>query len=163
MIDVEHKTQIVIIREGQVHRRISIPGDKTELVLGRRHGAWVPDVDLGDDSHMSRKHCRVFLSKGKWEIENLSRYGTFVGGRKLSTPEELQPCIPTRTGNTTWALVPSDWLFLHHGDILISAAFLRTVNYALCHCGLPVVKGISVRNIGPTLRGLLLSVFNPGL
>lgn len=140
--------QITILSGAQVLRKIPISAEKTEFVLGRRHGDWAPDANLGDDPQISRKHCRLSFSNGKWIIENLSKYGTLVEGKKIQAPEELRPCNLVRSGNTTWTFVPDDWLFMHYGDLLISGAYSRTISYALCHSGVHVVKEIIVRNMG---------------
>lgn len=61
-------------------RRMQVPPGRP-FVIGRGPTA---DLDL-PGAHVSRTHLVVELSDGRWTITDHSRYGTFAGGRRVTT------------------------------------------------------------------------------
>ncbi len=81
----------------------TLPLSQSPLVIGRS-----PDSALVlDDTFSSSRHARLFPSENQWWIEDLdSTNGTFVNGRRISTPTLLQPGTPIVIGKTTMELRP---------------------------------------------------------
>ncbi|MFT0848153.1 FHA domain-containing protein [Actinomycetaceae bacterium L2_0104] len=81
----------------------TIPLSQSPLVIGRS-----PDSALVlDDTYSSSRHARLFPSENQWWIEDLdSTNGTYVSGRRISTPTLLQPGTPIVIGKTTMELRP---------------------------------------------------------
>lgn len=74
---------LVVLQEGQAVPH-ELSGD--EAVLGRH-----PECQIQLNSNMvSRRHARVFLDAGHWQVEDLgSGNGTFVNGQKIEAPTTL--------------------------------------------------------------------------
>ena len=81
----------------------TLPLSQSPLVIGRS-----PDSALVlDDTFSSSRHARLFPSENQWWIEDLdSTNGTFVNGRRISTPTLLQSGTPIVIGKTTMELRP---------------------------------------------------------
>lgn len=67
---------------------ITLPANKTELIVGRSHKEASPDIDLapygGSKAGVSRRHSRLVQKAGEWFIEDLnSTNGTFINGLRL--------------------------------------------------------------------------------
>src|SRR5437868_4282202 len=65
---------------------------------------WLPDVDLSNDTGVSRRHLEIRRVGGGFEIVDLhSKNGTFLNGERLLPEEahELQPGDRVRLGNET--------------------------------------------------------------
>ena len=65
--------------------------DRTEVLIGRLSPLSAPDLDLGADAAISRKHARIKIEHGQYLIEDLkSTNGTIVNGdaveRAVLTP-----------------------------------------------------------------------------
>lgn len=55
------------------------------IVIGRSSTNNAPDLDLGVDKSVSRKHARIWREDGKFWVEDLgSTLGTYVNGLKRS-------------------------------------------------------------------------------
>ena len=127
---------------------------RSDIVVGRRdlrNDSSKPDFDLNPDPRVSRRHTRLWQANEKWYIQDLtSKRGTFVGDRPIpkAEPVEWVPGSPVVTGETTWTVVPRDWLFVRSGDVIVCGSFAETVSHATCHCGIPLVGPLTARNIG---------------
>ena len=110
-----------------------------------------PDVDLSPDRRVSRDHARVRWQSGEWTIEDrTSKTGTTLDGREIKGqgPVRLAPGTPVQTGGTTWTVIPGDWLFLRHGDVVIYGPCRSTLSYAAFHCGVPPIDRLTAWNVG---------------
>jgi hypothetical protein len=67
---------------------VSLPeGDGAVLILGRGEKA---DILLGD-MHISRRHARLLMRRGRWFVEDLqSTWGTTLNGARVGAPAELR-------------------------------------------------------------------------
>lgn len=127
---------------------------RSEIFVGRSNSARKeddPSLDLTHDFRVSRKHARVWMKKSKWYIEDLgSKHGTRVGGREIKDlgAVELPPGTPVQTGDTTWTTLPADWLFTNWDSVIIFGPCVTGINYALYHCGTPIIGQLTARNLG---------------
>ena len=53
-----------------------------------------------------------------------------------------------RTGKTRWILIPSNWICFKKDPLVVWASCVRAVNYALYHCGTPIVGELHAMNSG---------------
>ena len=136
---------------GRVHK---FNLSRNEIRIGRPYPTEPhtnPELSLESDDHVSRHHARVVRIKNKWFIVDLgSKYGTFVDGREIQGcgSVELPPCVPVVTGETTWTMVPNGWLHVRVGHVFVFVPYPETINYALYHCGRPVIGELVTRNYG---------------
>lgn len=76
-------------------KEFPITGDATSI--GRSREA---DILVGD-TLLSRQHARIFLDKDQWFIEDLkSSNGTWIGGREIKEPCQIQNFQRIRAGNS---------------------------------------------------------------
>ena len=80
--------------------------DRSEVLIGRLSPLTAPDLDLGRDSTISRKHARIKLLGGECWIEDLnSTNGTLVDGVPIQK-ERLKPESQVVVGDT---VLEVDW------------------------------------------------------
>ena len=76
------KVKLVVINVGRVGQEFPIAGDSVSIGRWDADGGAFPEIDLTQDdpeNYVSRKHARIFVSKGQYHIEDLgSSNGTFV-------------------------------------------------------------------------------------
>jgi len=122
-----------------------------DIIIGRtdlRHPNPHVHLDLNRDPRVSHRHARVWRSAATWYIEDLqSKNGTFLDGRPVPEPVEFWPGAPVQTGDTTWTIVPPDWLFVHAAGVVVSGPCAASVNYATWHCDLPWVGPLKAWNL----------------
>lgn len=134
--------------------RVFVLTDRNDFRVGRRdpgEPATTPEIDLHPDSRVSRKHCRVTRHGRIWKIEDTgSKYGTFLNGKDIGRERavDLPPEAEVRTGDTSWILVPDNWLLIPCETLAVFGPASRQVSYAAYHCGTPVVGELHVRNLG---------------
>ncbi len=89
--------RLVIAKEGGRGRKVAHPV-QGGLVIGR-----APDCDLVlEDEFVSNYHAKVYLLGGRFYVEDLgSTNGTFVNGRRISTPLELRGGDVIQVGRTS--------------------------------------------------------------
>jgi FHA domain-containing protein len=74
----------------------------TELLIGRSAQG---EGRLGEDPEISRQHARVTRTPQGLQIEDLgSTNGTFVNGKRLTAPQQLNPGDTIEVGTTTLQL-----------------------------------------------------------
>lgn len=74
--------------------------DRKEILIGRLSPLSAPDIDLGDDPTVSRKHCRIKITSGGCVIEDLrSTNGTVVNNDFVETAA-VSDSTPIRLGET---------------------------------------------------------------
>ncbi|MBU0753710.1 MAG: FHA domain-containing protein, partial [Planctomycetes bacterium] len=108
-------------------------------------------LHIQSDRLVSRKHARLCKKGGLWLLEDLgSRHGTRVDGRQIKGegPVELLPGTPVQMGATEWTLVPSAWLYLRRGRVILYGPCSSSLSYAAFHCGVPVIGYLAARNFG---------------
>src|SRR5215467_2666534 len=77
---------VTITEKGGEQRRVDF--DKTEVTIGRVQGN---DIIL-PKGNVSKRHSRIVLKDGKFIIVDLkSTNGTYVNGRKISSPLVIKP------------------------------------------------------------------------
>ncbi|MEY3028807.1 MAG: hypothetical protein RL198_204 [Actinomycetota bacterium] len=75
--------------------------DKRELVIGRAPNCDVPIAD----EFASSMHAKLVRVGDDWVLQDLnSTNGTFLDGRKVSTPAVVKRNVPIRVGNTSFEL-----------------------------------------------------------
>lgn len=83
------KIRLKVVTSGQE----IVASGQSELLIGRSYKKQVADIDLGPyggtKAGVSRRHCRLIYTDGRWFIEDLnSTNGTFLNGTKLE-PHQL--------------------------------------------------------------------------
>ncbi|MGB0581249.1 MAG: FHA domain-containing protein [Limisphaerales bacterium] len=74
--------------------------DRKEILIGRLSPLSAPDIDLGDDPTVSRKHCRIKMTTSGCVIEDLrSTNGTVVNNDFVDTAS-VDDSSPIRLGET---------------------------------------------------------------
>ena len=74
--------------------------DRKEILIGRLSPLSAPDIDLGDDPTVSRKHCRIKMTSSGCIIEDLrSTNGTVVNNDFVETAS-VNDNTPIRLGET---------------------------------------------------------------
>lgn len=71
-----------------------VPLKATSILVGRasRSRNIHPDIDLGTDSGISRRHCQLTTDGKRWWVEDLgSSNGTYVGATGAPLPEQPVP------------------------------------------------------------------------
>lgn len=166
--------QLVRVRGQQAKDTWILEPDRSTLV-GRR-GQGIPDIDLWPDRRVSTRQASIWFEDGAWWIEDLgSEHCTLVGGQEIERGRRT--CLPPRAeiqigetvlllapphwhrltvqsgrANRVMALVrtlaPSDWGSRRSRGVVVEVEVTPTVNFALAHCGLPVVSWLVVRNWG---------------
>jgi len=134
---------------------IEKPLEKNSLYLGRSDENWNPDIDLGQlcgDFRVSKKHAHLFFKDGNWWIEDLgSKHGTLVDGEEvkgLKEPTKLLPGVPVAMGDSIWWIDPPNLFRKYQRDLIIEYQRVPAINYALYHCGIPLISNFRVRNRG---------------
>ncbi len=85
---------LVITEKGGERKKVDF--DKTEITIGRVKGN---DVIL-PKGNVSKRHSRILLKDGKFIIVDLrSTNGTYVNGRKITSPLVLQPSDKVYVGD----------------------------------------------------------------
>lgn len=75
---------------------------KEEIIVGRHNPEAPPDLDLGADEAVSRRHARIWLREGHYWVEDLgSSCGTFVNGVRLDYRRQLREGDLVCVGETT--------------------------------------------------------------
>jgi ABC-type multidrug transport system ATPase subunit/pSer/pThr/pTyr-binding forkhead associated (FHA) protein len=89
-------------------RKISLTGDIRSLEIGRGEGYFLQDESV------SRHHATFFLAQNGWAIiDNRSKNGVFLNGRRVGEPELLHPMDVVQIANH---------LFVFQGDSLLIQA-----------------------------------------
>ena len=89
-------------------RKISLTGDIRSLEIGRGEGYFLQDETV------SRHHATFFLARNGWAIiDNKSKNGVFLNGRRVGEPELLHPMDVVQIANH---------LFVFQGDSLLIQA-----------------------------------------
>ncbi|HSH95967.1 MAG TPA: adenylate/guanylate cyclase domain-containing protein [Roseimicrobium sp.] len=80
---------------------------KEEILIGRVTPVSNPDLNLGADPSISRRHARIWNSEGGTWIEDAgSSYGTRVNGVQIQAPTEIDPQDSVILGSTELQLLP---------------------------------------------------------
>jgi pSer/pThr/pTyr-binding forkhead associated (FHA) protein len=75
--------------------------NKRELVIGRAPNC---DVPIGDE-FASSMHAKLVRVGDDWVLQDLnSTNGTFLDGKKVTTPAVVKLNVPIRVGNTSFEL-----------------------------------------------------------
>lgn len=143
---------VVIGGSGRIETRdIEFTGN--EILVGRRDPCepeYKPGLEL-EDPRVSRRQAVIHKKADKYFIQDLnSKRNTIVDGEGIAGKGEVELVAGAviQTGDTIWAVIPSDWLFIQCGDAIICASCLAEMSYCLFHCGTPIVGPIVVRNLG---------------
>ena len=76
-------------------------GDKKEIVIGRAASS---DLVISDE-FASNMHAKLVLVGEEWVLQDLnSTNGTYLDGKKVSTPVTMSPGATVRIGTTTFDL-----------------------------------------------------------
>ncbi len=77
-----------------------------ELLIGRQGSA---DLALDLDPRVARRHARLFLDAGRLMLEDLgSRFGTWIGSRRLESAVELSAGAVFSVGDTLVEVLGGD-------------------------------------------------------
>jgi pSer/pThr/pTyr-binding forkhead associated (FHA) protein len=121
------------------------------LTIGRLPGA---DVHLEEDRFVSRAHARVWYADLRWWIEDVgSSHGTRVRGDDIRGrgAVALAGGDEILIGQTRLVFAASDRRVLRAGQASIELQVAPAVNFALHHCGMPIVELVVVQAAdGPT-------------
>lgn len=94
-------SQVVITAGPKAGTTIDLP--ETGLVIGRSSSA---GLQVSDD-YTSNRHAKVSKVDGVWALEDLgSTNGTFLSGKRVSTPVPVPPNTTVRIGTTQFELRP---------------------------------------------------------
>ena len=143
--------------------------DSRSIRIGRKdreHPEDVPDVNLELDMQVTRiLHCRLYFKDGKWFVADCgSRNGTFVNGRRIENGAEIAVDYgtPVCTGNTSWLILPAEWLFVRHGGVIIYGYADNILSYARYHCGKKNFDRLVIKNTGKSRSKKLIIRFECG-
>ena len=53
-----------------------------------------------------------------------------------------------QTGETVWTILPVNWLSIRWGNVIIFGPCVTGINYAMYHCGTPIVSSLTAKNLG---------------
>lgn len=88
-------TKLVVI-EGELAGTV-IPLDQAPITVGRAADATL----VLEDDYVSSRHTRLFLSEGRWLVEDLdSTNGTWIGKTRITAATEVPLGEPLRIGRT---------------------------------------------------------------
>ena len=94
-------SQVVITAGPKAGTTIDLP--VTGLVIGRSSSA---GLQVSDD-YTSNRHAKVSQVNGVWTLEDLgSTNGTFLSGKRVSSPVPVPPNTTVRIGTTQFELRP---------------------------------------------------------
>lgn len=98
--DVFEPTQIAVLTGRTAGTSILIDG-KRELLIGRSAGC---DMVLSDE-FASNTHAKLVLVGEEWVLQDLnSTNGTFLEGKKVTTPQTIRAGMTIRIGTTNFEL-----------------------------------------------------------
>lgn len=98
--DVFEPTQIAVLTGRTAGTSIQIEG-KRELLIGRSAGS---DMVLSDE-FASNTHAKLVLVGEDWVLQDLSSTnGTFLEGKKVTTPQTIRAGMTIRIGTTNFEL-----------------------------------------------------------
>jgi len=130
----------------------ALPPDQDEITIGRgAAGQTQPDLDLGFESSVSRRHARVWRQDGRWWIEDVgSKHDTFVAGVEIrgKGPISLEPGVEIQIQSTVLALAPPHWHHLRRGSLVLDLECAPVLSASLQDRDLPFVSRLVVRNWG---------------
>ncbi len=82
-------------------KRSAVVVAKSEATIGRKHAEQAVDVDLSEDSSVSRVHARVWCENGElWVEDRGSRHGTVLNGTPISGPSKISKMDIVQIGET---------------------------------------------------------------
>ncbi|HEY4222108.1 MAG TPA: FHA domain-containing protein [Myxococcota bacterium] len=87
---------VVVTEKGGQPRAVPFAGD--EIIVGRAPGN--NGVVLARDN-IAERHCRIVLRDGKFIIVNFSPDGTYVNGKRLTSPQVLKESDKVYLGDFT--------------------------------------------------------------
>jgi len=150
-----HRSPKIHVLEGPAPGRdFPLRGDFCTVGRSDPRSGWKPEVDLSPDRKVSRRHCRLFRSGDDWWIEDLgSRHGTRVEDleiRRMGKPVRVRWGTPVRTGDTRWVLDPPGKVRKEWHGLTVEYTRVPAINYALYHCGIPILSDFTLANPGPS-------------
>ena len=149
-----HRLKLIVISDLGADRDQEYDFSGKEIFIGRVDSeieSNTSTLNLDSDLAISRKHARVWFENGKWYIEDGdSKHGTCVDGHEIkgSGVKELAFGSIIQTGETAWIILPANWVFIRWGDIIIFGPCATGINYAMYHCGTPIVGLLTAKNLG---------------
>ncbi len=148
------KVRVVLIGGTADHPNREYSFELPEIRIGRPdpgNPRETPDLNLSADRQVSRDHGLLWWDNGRWMVEDTgSRHGTIVSGVDIrgEAARELPYGAPVQMGGTIWTIVPEEWWVVRFGSVIATGLCASVVNYALFHCGLPIVRNLDLSNIG---------------
>lgn len=98
-VDATEPTHVAILTGRGAGSKIEL--DKRELVIGRAPNC---DLPLGDE-FASNMHAKLVKVGDDWVLQDLnSTNGTYLDGRRVTTPAVVKPNTPIRIGATNFEL-----------------------------------------------------------
>lgn len=144
--------RLVRVRGRQPEESWSLPPDRQTLIGRYDPHQPAPDIDLGPDLKVSRRHAVICNENGEWRIKDESTNGMRVHGAKIrgGGPLRLEPGTEIQLGDTVLMFVSPQWHRLtgRNGSLIVELEVTPTINFSSVHCGMPVVSRLLVRNWG---------------
>ena len=144
--------RLVRVRGRQPEESWSLPPDRQTLIGRYDPHQPAPDIDLGPDLKVSRRHAVICNENGEWRIKDESTNGMRVNGAKIrgGEPLRLEPGTEIQLGDTVLMFVSPQWHRLtgRNGSLIVELEVTPTINFSSVHCGMPVVSRLLVRNRG---------------
>ncbi len=147
---MSRNAKLIIIRpDGEV---LELRLHQGEYILGRPSpkNNFQPDIDFTPDYFVSKKHARLFFRNDQWRLEDLgSKHGTFIDEQKIPDAAgsiQLKSGTSVRIGETVWSLISENRQQAAWQQIEFEFSMVPAINYALHHCGVPVISHLLLRN-----------------
>jgi hypothetical protein len=145
-------SRLIISKGRQSVKEYKLEGRR--IIIGRSTGdkSRGPDIDLTPDKSVSLEHACLYSEKDEWFIRDMgSTNGTLVGEKDIGMHGEsvkVSTDVPIKIGETILMPTPANRHRATWEGLTLGFDFPPAINYALNHCGTPVLTNITVLNIG---------------
>ena len=98
--------------------------------------------EFEDEFGTRKKSFRIWRDRSAWLFESVGeRSDLCVDDREVKghEPVAFNPGDIICIGEMAWTVIPSDWLFIQQGSLMLFGPFHTKTSYALHHCGISII------------------------